>query len=526
MLPGMIPFDSTDSEHSCSNLIDITDSDEGIEDHLPESDEWSSNAVTFVERNIPFTGPCPGPCFPDINPLQIVKRFLTDEIVDMIVVETNTHSFNERKHARRSRDESTDLRKTPCTRDEFWRFLAVLLLVEIHGKPDIDSNWSRNWLLHTPAFSHIMPLDRFRGLLSGLHFADDSESDPNDKLWKIRRLFELLRQRLSVAYNMDRRISVDESMALWKGNHTLKRYIPKKASAWGFKFYALAESTTGYIANFLVDEGSRTRIPSDASADLQKPGKIVMALMQPFLDRGHFLAMDNFYTDLVLFEALVSNNTHCIGTVRKNRRFLPKDIINRKWRKAERGVIVASYRTNLFISCWYDKRPVRILSSVGNVSISENKPLVVRLYNEAMPGVDLADQKRHSRTISLKQLSRWYRRIFFHLIDIILVNSYCIGQHVPDIMGLTHTKFRLALIDQIVRVYDVASGSSHVSPHLTGRLIQRHSNLQKAEKARRCVVCTSSGIRTQTKYFCADCDVALCPSPCFHIHHDTPNIVE
>ncbi|XP_077300944.1 uncharacterized protein LOC143921488 [Arctopsyche grandis] len=42
-------------------------------------------------------------------------------------------------------------------------------------------------------------------------------------------------------------------------------------------------------------------------------------------------------------------------------------------------------------------------------------------------------------------------------------------------------------------------------------------------KRRRCIVCASSKKRTNTKFFCKQCDVPLCEEPCFEIYHTQVN---
>ena len=127
---------------------------------------------------------------------------------------------------------------------------------------------------------------------------------------------------------MSQEVSVDESLLLWKGHHPLQPYIPSKADKWGFKFYALAESSTGYISNLLVDQGRNTLLlPKNEFPALQKPGRYVMTLMKPILNRGHILGVDNFYTDVTLFKHLLNNGTDCVGTVRKGRRHIPPEVM-------------------------------------------------------------------------------------------------------------------------------------------------------------------------------------------------------
>ena len=56
----------------------------------------------------------------------------------------------------------------------------------------------------------------------------------------------------------------------------------------------------------------------------QSCGNCVLRLMKKLLDRGHALYLDNFYTSVSLAEALLNRKTLICGTLRKNKKHLPK----------------------------------------------------------------------------------------------------------------------------------------------------------------------------------------------------------
>ena len=53
-------------------------------------------------------------------------------------------------------------------------------------------------------------------------------------------------------------------------------------------------------------------------------------------------------------------------------------------------------------------------------------PKFVKLYNSSMSGVDVMDQRIATYRLDRKSSVRFYRRIFFELMDILCVNSYLI----------------------------------------------------------------------------------------------------
>lgn len=55
--------------------------------------------------------------------------------------------------------------------------------------------------------------------------APDADT-PVDNIGEIRALFQLFNDAFKQSYNLDREVSIDESMLLWKGFSPLQRYIP------------------------------------------------------------------------------------------------------------------------------------------------------------------------------------------------------------------------------------------------------------------------------------------------------------
>ena len=56
--------------------------------------------------------------------------------------------------------------------------------------------------------------------------------------------------------------------------------------------------------------------------------------------------------------------------------------------------------------------------------IGLKKPEVIHEYNRVMPGVDLNDQMKFGRKVARRRVKTFYKNIFFHQLDTVLVNSY------------------------------------------------------------------------------------------------------
>ena len=176
---------------------------------------------------------------PNSSELDFLELYLTDEFYNVIVRDTNRFAaqFIE------SNPEKEDSRYvgswTDVTKEEIKAFLAIIIMMGIVHKPDVNSYWSLDELLATLSFSTMMTRDRFKLILKCLHFNDNSTYDPQDPdrdpLHKVRPILNILRNRFRTVYNPGRNLSVDESLVLFKGRLHFRQYIKTKRARFGIK---------------------------------------------------------------------------------------------------------------------------------------------------------------------------------------------------------------------------------------------------------------------------------------------------
>ena len=123
-----------------------------------------------------------------------------------------------------------------------------------------------------------------------------------------------------------------------------------------------------------------------------------MSFCKKVLDEGTCLFMDNWYSSLELLSEIRNRSTDVVGTVHKDRKGLPKDVMSKKLKT---GVKATAYNQNYGAMGvqWKDKRDVRMLTScvpdedvvVKRCGKDKVVPLVVNSYNDSMGGVDRSD---------------------------------------------------------------------------------------------------------------------------------------
>ncbi|XP_067940184.1 piggyBac transposable element-derived protein 4-like, partial [Watersipora subatra] len=303
-----------------------------------------------------------------------LKLFITSAIMNIIVNETNRYGLQKHGDAWQLVDEK-----------DIWRIFGLILLMGIVKKPTLSSYWSTDPLLSTPVFSKMISRNRFLMVLSSLHFTDNSENPAGNKLFKLGSVFAMICDRLSSVLLPGKFISIDESLLAWKGRLSFRQYIPSKRSRFGIKLFALCDAVSGYVHKLSVYIGDEQEQAEGTGRGVTH--NIVMKLMSGLLNLGHCLFMDNFYNSPELAAELVKNNTHVCGTLRPNRKGVPKDL------KMYNGKLIKK--------------------DTGKVNYKGDKvckPAVVLDYNKYMGGVDKSDQNLHYY-IAARKTMKWYKKL-------------------------------------------------------------------------------------------------------------------
>ena len=270
---------------------------------------------------------------------------------------------------------------------------------------------------------------------------------------------------------------------------------------------------------------------------------VVKKLVNDIQGKGHHVYMDNFFTSPTLFNDLRKNGLGACGTLRPNRRGVPSGI-KEKVRKGERKAFKLD--ESMLAIKWMDKRPVIMLTTIHNNDIISTerrsrkaeggiekveKPVAVAEYNKFMGGVDTADQFLSYYGFSHRTV-RWWRRAFFFLLDMAVVNSYIIyTQKCTSSRRFTHEQFIIQLATDLLAAADVAlpalSTAHHRSLHPIARLTERHfpTTIGMSDTGRHmqqdCAVCSKRKERGRktTTYKCRECNLAMCMVPCFELYH-------
>lgn len=461
---------------------------------------------------------------------------MDDEVLDRLV--TATTQYAEQKSHKRTM--YTKFKRHPLTADEMMRFLGCLLLLSINSVRNYRHAWNSKNSQYLVHLSQLLTRDRFEQIASFLHVVTASEEAQlaQHRLKKILPLQEVVKRKCLDLYQPLQQLSIDERMVKSKTRTHFRQYIRNKPVKWGYKYWVLADPT-GYTIDFNIYYGAANQSTSGHGL----AHDVVTELVEPFWFQGYQVFCDNLYSSPTLFEALSANGIAATGTLRTNRKGVPKKVLqlkkalNQKKVKRGTGHYIRPPRSNIVYIVWKDNSSVTVMSTAypghststvkrkvkyanGSTIVEDVAvPQAIAKYNAYMGGVDKSDQFISYNRI-LRRTKRYWKTMFYHLLEIITTNSSIIFNWLRMASGkkrISETLFRDRLVLQIISKYGrpvTAIESFDVS---------HGSELSNSRS--KCVICRT--INTMRK--CPDCPFqpALCQvsgRDCHSIWHSTSHL--
>ena len=101
--------------------------------------------------------------------------------------------------------------------------------------------------------------------------------------------------------------------------------MPNTPNKFGIKFWLAVDVKSKYILNGFPNLGKDDTRCSNSLGQF-----VTLKLAEPYLHRGRNITTDNFFTSIPLAKKLLQLKTTLIGTIRSNKRELPKPAKERK----------------------------------------------------------------------------------------------------------------------------------------------------------------------------------------------------
>ncbi len=226
-------------------------------------------------------------------------------------------------------DKYSHLKKTDSTEMKAFIGLWILRGVLHRNLDDAPTLWSDE--KGHPVFPATMSLNRFKFLNGCLSFDDlgtRNERWQHDRAAAIRGFFEdfninCAKMRVPTEY-----LAIDETLYPYRGNIGFRQYNPAKPAKYGLLYRSLSDSVKRYTYFSLFYAGKPRGIPdSFYVSSVDGYTKYLVDGLSKFLDlSGRNISLDRFFTSLPIAEYCLDKKITIVGTIKSNRKGLPKEV--------------------------------------------------------------------------------------------------------------------------------------------------------------------------------------------------------
>lgn len=151
--------------------------------------------------------------------------------------------------------------------------------------PSIFHYW-RNTILYKNSVPLYMSRNRFKLILSVIHVSDNNNAPLNNRLHKIEPLVDILVHKFNNVLIPRKNVCIDESMVPFRGRLLFGQYIANIRHRYGVKIFKLC-CNDFYTLQYKIYAGKEANIGQSVST------KVVLELLEPYLDEGRCLFVDN-----------------------------------------------------------------------------------------------------------------------------------------------------------------------------------------------------------------------------------------
>ncbi|XP_051955931.1 piggyBac transposable element-derived protein 4-like [Xyrauchen texanus] len=457
------------------------------------------------------------------TPQSLFKKFFSENAVLTLCHNTNAQ-------AARSKAMGRKYKWIDVSISEMYGYIGLLFYMAMVKVRNIKDYWRKDNVFSVPFPVTVMSRERFRTISWNVQMSHPDADKENDRkrgtdeydhLFRVKPLMDSIRHTCKAIYHPRRNLALDERMVIYKANLGKTSYTKAKPPTWGFKVFALADSSNGYTVDFSVYIGKNDfPIGHGISYD------VVTSLMDcTFLGSGYHVYMNHFFTSPKLLTDLFAMKIGACGTYIDSRNDFPRDATNSLSKKSARGSIRWIRDGPLLFVKWMDTREVSVCSTIHSAYTGETVqrkvksqdtwrtktfpcPDPVTAYNQHMRGIDLSDQLLHG-SVTQQKTMMWYRKIFLHLLDIASTNAFIMHKELCG--NMTHNEFMEQLIAELCGVSPKVAPKQTRSDHVPV-VLQTSSVKKNASIGRRvCMFCkVQNGKRQATSWKCLACDVHLC----------------
>ena len=109
----------------------------------------------------------------------------------------------------------------------------------------LSDYWTTDDILSIPVYLSLMPRDRCKNILAYLCFADDEIPKRTERLWKVRKIMNMIRNRYAAFLKHFQKVVIGESLVVFRGRLAFRQYIPSKRHRFGIIYFVILIAKVG-----------------------------------------------------------------------------------------------------------------------------------------------------------------------------------------------------------------------------------------------------------------------------------------
>ena len=288
------------------------------------------------------------------------------------------------------------LRYARSKNNHFFDITEKDIISGYHTIPSKKQYWSIRPSLVVPIYLETMSRSRFLEIKKYLHLVNN-ENLSKSKTAKVGLLYPKLLLNCHQFGIFHKKLSIDESMVPYRGNHPVKQFMRNKPVRFAYKIWFMCGADVDPY-NFQIYKGKETG-PKQEVLGSRVVQDMASIIRHEDADK-HILYFDNFFTSHQLLDNLGKKNLRATGTVRINRMMkYPLNIL----KKDERASLDYRSDGNVLFVQWKDNSVVFIGTNFSSITplkkvnrwvkgagkVASDQPNLIADYKTGMGGVDL-----------------------------------------------------------------------------------------------------------------------------------------
>lgn len=455
------------------------------------------------------------------TPVQAWSCLITESIIDIIIESTN--EYIEKNHP--AVGITGDMNENLTSRSEIKALFGILYLSGIMRPAFYHSSelwWGDGCGLSVVQMA--MTLDRFRFLLKCIRFEDIKSRDYRlepDKLSPIRQILEEFTLNCKQSYNLGECSVIDERIISFESDCCFRKSLQSKHyTKTGIKIYSLIETDTFYTSNLEVCVESKA---SGEITRLNAVSNVVSRLVCHLNGTGATIVTRDRLTTLKMANRLSEEyGLHLVGSLQSKRKEIPY-VFSSKQNKNFSSFFGFDDTGTTLMSYIQPKRKACLLLSTRSDHYNTKKftksgaPEALVWYKQRRGSAAVAATLAASYTTA-KRTSRWPLALFFHLLDISVINAQVLwmtNRTQSDIVFRRNfiRSLALELMNDHVKNNSLDDRPSfELDPLLAirgGPIKNVASSDALLRRHRRCKLCPRNADR-KTRSYCVACNTPAC----------------